>query len=236
MGVGAVAAALRVLIFFWVHAIFTGLFRFNAVHFSMVKHVTFLLVSLIYFASLQAQSVPMADSSYVNDTIRIPHVIELPTFTLVEMQFDNPQDRRDFLRTRRYVNNVMPYARQALDLMDDTDQKLEEFDKRRHEKRYIKSKYKELKFDYETKLKDLYVEEGRILIKIIERKTGMTFFEVVKKYKGWTSAVFWNTVANLNGYSLKDGYDPDKEEYLEMILTAMEEPIEQPSAQANQQP
>lgn len=195
----------------------------------MVKRFTSILILLIALVPAQAQVEALADSLLGNDTIRIPHVIQLPTFTLVEMHFDDPNERRQFLRTRKYVNNVMPYARQALDLMDKTDEKLEEFDKRRHEKRYIKTKYKDLKFDYEDKLKDLYVEEGRILIKIIERETGMTFYEVIKKYKGTASAVFWNALANFNGYSLKDGYDPEQEAYLEKILCAMEEPVGQTS-------
>lgn len=202
-----------------------GLFRLSAVHFPMMRSVTFFLVALFCLAAAQAQPLALADSSYQNDTIRIPNVIQLPAFTLVEKQFENPAERRQFLRTRAYVNNVMPYARQALELMEQTDAKLETIDQRRKEKKYLKGKYKDLKFAYEDKLKDMYVEEGRILIKIIERETGEPFYQTIKKYKGTPSALFWNALANFNGYSLKDGYDPEKEKYLEMILSAMEEPV-----------
>ena len=56
------------------------------------------------------------------------------------------------------------------------------------------------------------------------------FDQIIKKYKGTPSALFWNALANFNGYSLKDGYDPEKEKYLEMILSAMEQPV--PEAQS----
>ncbi len=61
------------------------------------------------------------------------------------------------------------------------------------------------------------------MIKILERETGMPFYRIIKKYRNSIDAEFWNKMARFQGYSLKEGYDPEKEAMLESILKAYEE-------------
>lgn len=162
-------------------------------------------------------------SSLKRDTIS-PSVVELDPFIFVETRSMDPEERRKFVRTRYYVNRVMPFAREALALMEQTDAELDELKRKRHKKKYLRNEYRDIKVLHKDRMKDMYVEEGRILVKIMERETGMTMYEIVQKYRNTPDAVFWNTMSNLYGYSLKEGYNPEKERILESILQAMEKP------------
>ncbi len=154
-------------------------------------------------------------------------MVHLQPFTFVEKTiYYSVEEYRQFWRMRYYVTRVMPYAQQALELMEATEGDLSSIQKRRQQRRYLRQAYDQLKDQYKDPLKQMYVEEGRVLIKIIERETGRTMYDIIKTYKGTDDAVFWQGIAKLYGYSLKDGYDPADEPVLERILSAMEEPLD----------
>lgn len=185
-----------------------------------------LLITLFY-GSAQLLGQSWDSISTYTDTLHHHTVVHLDAFVYVEQRkYTSAEDYRSFWRTRYYVNRVLPYARQALTLLREAEDSIATFDKRRHEKRYIRQTYKQLKDLYKEPLKDMYVEEGRILVKIIERETGAPFFELVREFKGLDDAMFWQGVAKVNGYSLKEGYDPEKEPHLEQILSAIEAGVE----------
>jgi hypothetical protein len=49
-------------------------------------------------------------------------------------------------------------------------------------------------------------------MKIINRETQNTCYDIIKEYKGGFSARFWQTVAWVFGSSLKQDYDPAGED------------------------
>ena len=63
-------------------------------------------------------------------------------------------------------------------------------------------------------MKKLTVNQGRILLKLIDRETGNTSYELVKELRGTISAVFWQTIARLFGSDLRAQYDPKGEDKL----------------------
>jgi hypothetical protein len=56
------------------------------------------------------------------------------------------------------------------------------------------------------------ITEGRILIKLVDRETGNTTYEVVKELKGNLSAFFWQSIAVVFGSNLKVHYDAKGED------------------------
>ncbi len=166
-------------------------------------------------------------SAYETDSSGTYTMVHLQPFTFVEQTlYYSVEEYRQFWRMRYYVTRVMPYAQQALQLMADTEGDLSGLQKRRQQRRYLRQAYNQLKEQYKDPFKQMYVEEGRVLIKIIERETGRTMYDIIKTYKGGDDAVFWQGIAKAYGYSLKDGYDPADEPILERILSAMEEPLD----------
>jgi hypothetical protein len=71
---------------------------------------------------------------------------------------------------------------------------------------------KQLKNQFGDEMKNLSVTQGRILIKLIDRETGKTTYDVVKKMRGSFSAFMWQGVALMFNSSLKADFDPDGDE------------------------
>ena len=70
--------------------------------------------------------------------------------------------------------------------------------------------------EFEEELKRLSRSEGKILIKLINRQTGNSVFELIKKLRtGWRAFVY-QTTASMFKLSLKEKFDPEKirEDYL----------------------
>lgn len=188
----------------------------------------FFLLMWVTLGTIRGQLVlPDSISAYQSDSAGTYTMVHLQPFTFVEKTiYYSVEEYRQFWRMRYYVTRVMPYAQQALELMEATEGDLSGLQKRRQQRRYLRQAYDQLKDQYKDPLKQMYVEEGRVLIKIIERETGRTMYDIIKTYKGTDDAVFWQGIAKLYGYSLKDGYDPADEPVLERILSAMEEPLD----------
>lgn len=191
----------------------------------MVKNIFSIIVLFALAASASAQekdTFKTPDYISTDDSTLFTKIIKLRPVTVVDLQL-TAEDRAKYRATKYRVNKVYPYAMQALQMMQETDNELSAIKKKRKKKKYLKNEQKELKQEYADFLKDFTVEEGRIMIKIIERSTDMTFYELIKKYRNTLTATYWNALANTQGYSLKDGYDPKEERILEMVLSTMDE-------------
>ncbi len=180
----------------------------------------------LYFSAIALRA-QLPDSIYYAghpDSAAHPYTYNLEPVVFVEQKrYYGRENRREFLITRFCVQRVYPLAIEALELMRETDSLLAANDKKRIQKRLLRRNYRKLKSQYKEVFKNMYVEEGRILIKILERETGMPFYRIIKKYRNSIDAEFWNKMARFQGYSLKEGYDPEKEAMLENILKAYEE-------------
>jgi hypothetical protein len=101
-----------------------------------------------------------------------------------------------------------PYARQASFIINDINDSLERITEKKQRQRYIKSKESELKKKFADPLTKLSVYQGKVLMKLINRETHNSCYNIIKEYKGGFSARFWQTVAWIVGSSLKQDYDP----------------------------
>jgi len=79
-------------------------------------------------------------------------------------------------------------------------------------------------------VKNLSVSQGKILIKLIERQTGHTSYDLVKDMKGGITAFVYQGVARLFGHNLKSTYDPQEDFMIENIIREYEviRPINKP--------
>lgn len=80
----------------------------------------------------------------------------------------------------------------------------------------------EIKSKFNAEIKNLSVSQGKILIKLIQRQTGNTSYELVKEMKGSISAFFYQSVAKVFGHNLKSAYDPKEDFEIENIIRGYE--------------
>jgi hypothetical protein len=112
------------------------------------------------------------------------------------------------------VKKVYPYAILAAAKLKEYNQIMEKMTDERTKKAYLKTVEKELKAEFEEPLKNLTTTQGRILLKLIDRETGNTSYELVKNFRGGFQAFMWQGVARLFGNNMKAEYDPNGEDIM----------------------
>lgn len=122
-----------------------------------------------------------------------------------------------------HVKKVYPYARLAGIKLNEYEDILKAAQSDKERRQLMKLAENELKAEFEDDLKKLTFKQGIILIKLVDRETGNTSYELVQELRGNFTAFFWQTFARLFGYNLKVEYDPlgdDKE--IEDIVVMIE--------------
>ncbi|MCO6483408.1 MAG: DUF4294 domain-containing protein [Flavobacteriales bacterium] len=126
-------------------------------------------------------------------------------------------------RLTRYVQKVYPYARITANLLQEYDHDLSRIEKGSDRELYLKLAEAELRAEFEEDIKGLTMTQGRILVKLIDRETGHTSYDLVKQLRGSFQAWVWQGVARLFGQDLKGEYDPQGDDALvESIVRRIE--------------
>lgn len=172
----------------------------------------------------QKDSLPKGQRAYTvfnGDTIRYYTLPDVMVYGALDpTTVDNMQQ---YYKLRRNVIRAYPYAKLAASTMKSINDSLSKITSKRDRKKYIKSTEKVMKEKFEDELKKLSVNQGKILIKLIDRETGNSTYELVKEYRGGVSAFIWQTTARFFGISMKTTYDPDGEDkVIESIVQAIE--------------
>jgi hypothetical protein len=157
---------------------------------------------------------------YEGDTIPM---VNLPEVDIISTNPISAETQKKYLKLRRDVLRAYPYAKLAafqLKVINDSTMNIKS---ERDRKKFIKEKEKELKASFEKDLRNLTYTQGRILLKLIDRETGNTSYELVKELRGGFQAVFWQGVARIFGSNLKSEYDAEGEDvFIEAIVQAIE--------------
>ena len=156
-----------------------------------------------------------------NDTIPI---IELPEVKVYERaDYEYLYLKRRYRRLIRNVKRAYPYAKIAGIRLKELDWKLASIDDEKEKKAYIQKAEKEIMDQFEKEVKRLTVTQGIILVKLIDRETGMTSYQVIKDLKGGITAFFWQGIARIFGNNLKAEYDPaNQDRIIEDIVQGIE--------------
>jgi hypothetical protein len=126
-------------------------------------------------------------------------------------------------RLTRYVQKVYPYAQITAKLLDEYEHDLASLRRDADKALYLKLAEAELRAEFEQDVKEMTVTQGRILVKLIDRQTGHTSYDLVKQLRGSFQAWMWQSVAKLFGNDLKGEYDPEGDDRLvESIVRRIE--------------
>lgn len=180
--------------------------------------VLFFLMQVAHTQERPDDSLTIEDLKILNQMVRdgdtLLHATIEEVYIYPVPQFSN---RRDLRRYRRLVYNlkiVYPYAILAADKLDELNEVFVELETERERKRFVKQVESELKEEFEGELKSLTITQGRLLIKLIDRETGNTSYELVRELRGSFSAFFWQAIARLFGSNLKAEFDAEGEDKL----------------------
>ncbi len=193
-----------------------------------IKIFAFVSILLIGFQSTQAQSedgrVALPSTIVNGDTL--PTLYMNVVYVIDKRTFKSKKDLRRYDRLERYVTKVYPYAKLAGDLLKKYDDTLATIENEARRKLYMKKVENKLKEEFEGELKKLTVMQGVILVKLIDRETGNSSYELVQQLRGDMSAFLWQSLARLFGQNLKLKYDPEgADREIENIVQLLERGI-----------
>lgn len=121
------------------------------------------------------------------------------------------------------VRRVYPYALLVRNEVGRVNRLLETMSNKRDQNNFLQQYEKDIFKEYEYDMKKLTFSQGKILIKLIERETQNTSFDLIRQYRGKFSATFWQSIARIFGADLKADYDPAGEDYLiEQVIIEIE--------------
>lgn len=157
---------------------------------------------------------------YEGDTI--PYV-KLPTVYIFKpLKFKNKRARTQYYRLVRDVKKVLPIAKEVNQIIIETYEYLQTLPPKERQK-HLKRVEKSLKEQYMPRMKKLTFTQGKLLIKLVDRQTSSTGYDLVKAFLGPFRAGFYQTFAALFGASLKKEYDATGDDALtERVILLVE--------------
>jgi len=132
-------------------------------------------------------------------------------------KFEDDAEYRKYLKQRRYANIVYPYAKEAIRIFRELEYAKKTMKKKAYKKE-VKRLQEERKVEFEEPLKKLTKLQGKILIKMIEKETGSSFYNLVKNLMGRFRAFTWHNFGKLYSYDLKEGYNYGQYKVLDAVL------------------
>lgn len=184
---------------------FIGLMKLKAVIPFIL--IFFALTLLSHFARAQEEEGIVMLAEVINgDTFPVKY---MPYVEIVaERTFKTKAQRKRFNRLQYNVKKMYPYAKLAGDLLEKYEAELASVDSERARKKYYKKIEEELKKEFDGDIRKMSASQGRILIKLIDRETGDTSYEILQEFRGNVSAFFWQSFSRMFGQDLKSDYDP----------------------------
>ena len=140
--------------------------------------------------------------------------------------FKGNLSNKEIRRKTRLMNNVIkvyPYARLAAVKLQEYDSLLLSIPDDANRKKTMKAVEKAFVKEYTPVVENLSFNQGIVLLKLIDRETGKTTYRIVDELRGKITAFFYQSIARLWHYNLKDQYDPNgNDREIESIVRMIE--------------
>ena len=155
----------------------------------------------------------------------LPIVTLHPVSISENRTFANKREERKWSRLKRDVAKVYPYSKIA-------GKKLRSYNEmmvgkpESEQKKLLKRAESELKKEFEGDIRNMTLNQGRILIKLIDRETGNTSYGLVKELRGSFQAFFWQSLARVFSTNLKESFNPytnPEDKMIEDIIGSIED-------------
>lgn len=193
----------------------------------------FLSILFLFWGDLQAQEEILLPHEIGAQSVRLPTTLldngeRVPWVLLPDVdvygyrKFTSEEDRIRYNRLKYNVLKVLPYAKLAQEKYDQLHRDLALTSDRKEQRQLVKNCEKDIKGIFNKEIKNMTVSQGKILLKLIDRQTGNSSFEVVKELRGGVSAFFYQSLARVFGHNLKNGYDLQEDREIENIIRAAE--------------
>lgn len=189
----------------------------------MKKGILVLIFFLAVFSAARAEAQP-GRRGYVLQEWMVVNGDSIPLIHIAPVYvFDRPVDLRRYRKLVDAVRKVYPVAQLARVKMADMEEELLRLPNKKAQKAYIKEVYEQIKEEYTPVLKKMTRTQGKVLLKLIDRETEFTAYEILKEFRGGFVAGFWQGISRVFGQNLKSEYDKDgQDRVIEQIIVYYE--------------
>ncbi len=174
--------------------------------------VLILLVLSIFLSDMSAQDIHDGDGMFMQYIVEKGDTVYIDQLDTLYKTARRKKKSKEWRRYSRLVHNfakAYPYALLAEEKLREADSTIIAGDMNgRQKNRYVNILQDELFDVFEKPLRNLTVSQGKLLLRLIDRQTGITSYEIIKDYKGKAAAGFWQGIAKLFGSDMKRPYDP----------------------------
>jgi len=191
-----------------------------------MKRILFLCFVMMLIAfRVQSQIVlPIISEAIIDENGDTLAVITLPEFVKFATPiFKSNAEQRRWDRLVRNVKIAYPYAKLAGIRMREYEALLANTKTEWERNELMRNAEAKIREEFEDDLMHLTVSQGWILLKLIDRETGSSSYDIVSEFRGRFRAFFWQGFARIFGFDLKVRYDPagtDKD--IELIVRMIE--------------
>lgn len=190
----------------------------------MRRMLLLMLLAGAVIGKVATQNTPKVFYASVDGKDTIPY-ITLRTCIIIGYRPNmSKQEQRRYDKLWRNILKVYPYARMAARKLEEYDKLLSQIPDTKEQKRLMKQAEKDLRREFSKEIENLTFSQGIILLKLVDRETRKTTYQIVDELRGSFRAFFYQTIAKLFKYDLKADYDPyGRDREIEKIVRIIEE-------------
>lgn len=189
----------------------------------MRKRLTIIILFSLVFATGYANS--LVDSVRLqvssHDTFYLARMHDI--YVYPKMVFKSKSQEHFYWRTVRDVKKTLPFAKELAKEMQLADYQLAQLPDDKARRKWWRQHEKYLFKKYEHHFRKMTASQGQMLMKLMDRESDRTSYEIIKHYRGKASANFWQFIAKLFKNDLKEEYDAaDKDRIVERVINLVE--------------
>jgi hypothetical protein len=185
-----------------------------------VKILAAIFLVLFSLPCMAQQRLPRGVASIRTEIVDGEPIMVITTKNVVK--FARRSRQREYDRLVRYVKKVYPIALEAEKMFGDMEAEMANMPKASQRRQYVAGREREIQKKYTPVLREMTFTQGKILLKLIDRQTSHTSYEILLDMRGRLRASIWQGVAKLFDADLNARYnaageDRDIEEIISLI-------------------
>ena len=166
-------------------------------------------------------SIEVGKSWYKGDSI--PAVIFPAIYKYPPLDFANEKERQNYSRLVQNVKLLLPLAKMARATIVETYDYIQTLPTKKERQAHIDAVEAGLKKEYTPMLNRLSRSQGRLLVKLIDRETNQTGYQIAKAFVGAFKANLYQGISFFFGLNLNKHYDPEGDDrYTERVVRMVE--------------
>ena len=181
---------------------------------TIINEMKTLIVALFISIKVFAIQYSPLDSTYY---------ITLPTCDIVSNRtFKTVKEKTDWNVLKANVKKVYPYSIYVKMKLAEMDAQLAFYKTKKEKNTFIAKSEKELINSFESEIKKLTVSQGKVLVKLIDKETNSTTYQIIRERRGVMSSLLWQGVSLMFGGNLKVEFNKESDKNIEDIIHLIE--------------